>query len=371
MSRWSLEGYFDDSTAVQKVPIEDFPFCIGRIGTRGLSIKQNDVSRHHAEIVERNNQLYIKDLDSTNGTFVNNHKVDAETHITGNDVLHFAHIESRLIDQGKAFSEHTSETKLMSTGLSNRIPLGANDLKAMIESASIEVVFQSIVDATDQVVGYEVLGRGNYPSLARGPGELFRIAESIGLEIELSELFRSTGLKKFAQTNSDKYITVNMHPNELRDPNRLLAGLEKAVSPYPHMKVILELHEQAVTNLLSLQKLVGKLSKLDISIAYDDFGAGQTRLVELSSVPPEIVKFDIELIRDIDKVTTKRQDMLRTLVAMVHDMGVNALAEGVSREGEAVLVKKLGFDLIQGFRYGQPLTYRELEAVTPNMLGTV
>jgi len=362
MSRWYLEGYFDNEKNLQRVTVGEFPFYIGRDSHIGLTINQNDVSRQHAEIFEENNQLYIKDLSSTNGTFINHHKIHDISPITSNDVIHFAHIESRLIDQGEGCIEDGSETRITSSSCSSRIPLGANDLTNMITNAKVEMVFQAVVNKTDQVVGYEILGRGNSPTLPKSPGELFRIAESIGLEIELSELFRTVGLQQAVASSTNKFILVNMHPAELEDTERLLSGLKNIKQAHLPFRVILEIHEQAVSNLNSVQKLSKELEQLHIGIAYDDFGAGQARLVELSDAPPDIVKFDIQLIQDIDLASPKRIKMLKILVAMVHHMGVKALAEGVSRKEEARVIKELGFDLIQGFYYGQPLTYQELTA---------
>lgn len=360
MTRWYLEGYFDGSKTLRKVPIEEFPFTIGRAEQLGLTIDEQDVSRRHAELFKKNGQLYIRDLGSTNGTFVNHHKISKETPINGDDVIHFAHIESRLSDPGSNHVNNESETMFMSDDLPDRIPMGASDLKAMIEQKMIKCVFQPVVDMNDAVVAFEILGRGAHPGLPKGPIELFRIAESVGLEIELSELFRSEGLKQ-AATYNNKPILVNMHPKELEEPGRLLAELERVAHEPHQFRILLEIHEQAVTDLAAMQMLSSELDKLHMGIAYDDFGAGQTRLLELSAAPPEIVKFDIELIRDIDKVDLKRQQMLKMLVAMVHHMGVKALAEGVSREGEANVIKAMGFDLIQGFYYGQPLSSLELK----------
>jgi len=362
MTRWFLEGYFDDSNTLRAVPIEAFPFCIGRGDEADLTIRQNDVSRRHAELFETDEQLYLRDLGSTNGTFVNHKKITTDTPIVGDDVIHFAHIESRLSDQGAFAIGDNEETVLMQDQRSNRIPLGASELKELIDRQLIEVVFQPVVDADERVVGYEILGRGCHAALPRSPGELFRIAESIGLEVELSELFRSTGLRVAIENQLGKFILVNMHPSEIEHPKRLIDGLENARVQPDAFRIVLEIHEQAVTNLASLQSLADELAKLDVGIAYDDFGAGQARLIELSGAPPEIVKFDIELIRDIDTAPQQRQKMLKILVSMVHHMGVKALAEGVSHEGEANFIKTIGFDLIQGYHFGKPMRAGELKS---------
>ena len=74
------------------------------------------------------------------------------------------------------------------------------------------------------------------------------------------------------------------------------------------------------------------LKRLDIKLAYDDFGVGQSRLNELAEVAPDYVKFDMSLIRGIDSATPQRQQVLAALVQMVHNLGITSLAEGVETD---------------------------------------
>jgi EAL domain-containing protein (putative c-di-GMP-specific phosphodiesterase class I) len=103
-----------------------------------------------------------------------------------------------------------------------------------------------------------------------------------------------------------------------------------------------------------MRKLKSILRDLDIGLAYDDFGAGPARLVEIVEVPPDYLKFDMQLIKDIDQATASRQQMLQALVKMMHDLGITTIAECIESEAEGVACQQLGFDLGQGFFYGKP-----------------
>ena len=96
------------------------------------------------------------------------------------------------------------------------------------------------------------------------------------------------------------------------------------------------------------------LNDLEIGLAFDDFGSGQARLAELVESRPDYVKFDISLIRAIDAAEESRRRMLRSLVEMVRDLNIRALAEGVETEQEADACKEIGFDLAQGYHFGRP-----------------
>ena len=92
----------------------------------------------------------------------------------------------------------------------------------------------------------------------------------------------------------------------------------------------------------------------DMPLAYDDFGAGQARLLELVDASPDYLKFDIALIRNIDKASATKLQLLQALHDLADDLEIITLAEGVSRAGEARVCRAVGFDLVQGFFYHRP-----------------
>jgi EAL domain-containing protein (putative c-di-GMP-specific phosphodiesterase class I) len=121
----------------------------------------------------------------------------------------------------------------------------------------------------------------------------------------------------------------------------------------------LEIHETAVTDPVKMAEMRAHLAALKISLAYDDFGSGQSRLNELIESPPDYLKFDMSLIRDIDSATPQRQQILATLVQMVRSLGIVPLAEGVETEGESATCLQMGFELGQGYLYGKPSAARK------------
>ena len=131
---------------------------------------------------------------------------------------------------------------------------------------------------------------------------------------------------------------------------------------WPDQALTLEIHESAVTKGAGLAELQSLLKRLDIKLAYDDFGVGQSRLNDLAEVAPDYVKFDMSLIRDIDSATPQRQQVVATLVQMVHNLGITSLAEGVETAGEDETCRQMGFDLGQGYLYGRPAPPRDFRS---------
>ena len=130
--------------------------------------------------------------------------------------------------------------------------------------------------------------------------------------------------------------------------------LRELRADFPDLSVVLEIHESGVTSTRYLAKLRDTLNELGMQLAYDDFGAGQARLMELVEVPPDVLKFDIKLIQGLPTASPQRLTTVGSLVQLVRELGVVPLAEGVETEEEAAVCRELGFDLAQGFLYGRP-----------------
>jgi EAL domain-containing protein (putative c-di-GMP-specific phosphodiesterase class I) len=220
--------------------------------------------------------------------------------------------------------------------------------------------FQPIVAFPDlSVVGYEVLGRSRYCGL-ESPRNMFQAASQLSQESELSELLRMIGAENSKQIPGSPTLFLNTHPVELVT-SHLLASLDNLRELHPDRDIVLEVHEAAVTDNQTMAALRRRLTELDMRLAYDDFGAGETRLVQLANVSPDYVKFDMHMIRDIHRASPRQQQLLSTLVKMVGEFGIASLAEGVESSEEHAVCRDIGFDFGQGYFYGKPQL--------PNLLG--
>ena len=97
-----------------------------------------------------------------------------------------------------------------------------------------------------------------------------------------------------------------------------------------------------------------------MGLAYDDFGAGQARLLELAEVPPHYLKFDMSFVRGIHEAGPRRRHLLTSLVSVARDLLVYTVAEGVESKEEAEVCMRIGFTHAQGFHFGRPRPVEEL-----------
>lgn len=354
---WYLEGALADGSRLQRVAISTLPFRIGRHPEAGLCIPSSSISKFHAEIYHDGSSLRIRDLGSTNGTFVNHRRAEGDLPLKAEDIVHFAYLMFRVGYQRPATADSVmlEGTVTVEEHFAEQLIQGPAELQQLLlDKRAVVPHFHPIVKiSTGAVVGYEVLGRGNLVGLPVAPIELFQLASEVGLEEELSRLFRREGLRVGQTLPGSPILFVNTHPAEGGRPG-LIESLRELRRENPHFPLTLEVHEGAVTDLAVMRELRAELDDLGIALAYDDFGAGQARLVELVEVPPDYLKFDMALVRDIHLAPKQKQQMVQALVKMVLDLGIAPLAEGIECKQEADVFADFGVDLAQGHLYALP-----------------
>jgi EAL domain-containing protein (putative c-di-GMP-specific phosphodiesterase class I) len=351
-----LEHYPEPGGVAHSVPLDRIPFRIGRCATADYTLYSRQVSKEHAEIGRTASEYLIRDLGSTNGTFVNGQRVDSAILLDG-DIIHVAHKEFRFTYQ-VAEAKPAPDNLLTDTGASH-VPFSVihdgEHLRELLIQHSVSIVFQPILNLeSGEVLGYEALGRGEHEELSPSPCDLFRLAEHCKLAPELSRLFRLVATEDAARLPEGALVFFNVHPSEMAKDSLVssLSGIPAAFRTRGRM--ILEIHEDFVADMATMRQLRNQLKALDIGLAYDDFGAGQARLRELTEAPPDFIKLDMSLIRGIDRAKA-RQELIQVFSRISGDLGVQLIAEGLETREEADVCRRLGCAFGQGFLLGRPL----------------
>ena len=347
--QWFLTGQIDETQPNRQYPIHSLPFSIGRQSDSSLHLPVGCISKAHAEIfMSEDGRMMLRELGSTNGTFVNGKQLTGEIEIHANDLIHFAAIVFRVgVIQERVTQHVTIQEDVCDQALA------MIQFERLISDGGLYPHFQPIVNLEDQSrIGYEVLGRSRLFGL-QSPHEMFHAASLLNLEAQLSEAFRLRGVEIGIAFGSHANLFVNTHPKEL-DRAEFYESLQVVRQAAPEQKITLEIHEGASTNMTMMRELCVVLKDLDIQLAFDDFGVGRARLVELGEVRPDYLKFDMDLTRNIEHASAKRQELVALFATLVNNLGIQTLAEGVeTRECHEILVQ-MGFQLGQGFYYGRP-----------------
>ncbi len=359
-TKWYLESASHTGTK-WIVPIETLPFTIGRDKACNLTLQSKWVSRHHAQIHLSGSMLWIRDLGSINGTLLNHKRIKEAELIEVGDILHFGDSEFCLKGGESVRTALTAETVAFDS-LEEQIGLTSYEpqLQKLLRERAVVPHFQPILKLPDiSVVGYEILGRIRGSELPPSPVELFDIAAQLGRASELSALFREEGVRVGKRLAGFPQLFVNTHPLEIHQMDDLEQSLRRIRKRAQSNPIILEINEKAVTHSEQMKQLRSILTDLNIGLAYDDFGVGQIRLVELAKFPPDFLKFDISIIRNIHIAPNRLHQMVVTFIHAAHDLGIATLAEGIECQEESKTCKQLGFQYGQGYLYSRPLTISE------------
>ena len=281
VGQWFLSGQIDETQPNRQYAVHSFPFSIGRRSDSSLHLPVGCISKNHAEILENDQgALVLRELGSTNGTFVNGEQVKGEIEVKENDLIHFAALVFRVgLKQEMVTQQHTIQEDVCDQALA------MIQFERLISDGGLYPHFQPLVKLEDQSrIGYEVLGRSRLFGL-QSPHEMFHAASQLNLEAQLSEAFRLRGVEIGTAFGSGSNLFVNTHPKEL-DRAEFYDSLKQVREAAPEQKITLEIHEGASTNMTMMRELCAVLDDLEIMLAFDDFGVGRARLVELGEVRP-------------------------------------------------------------------------------------
>jgi len=358
---WWLERIAADGSALA-VPVQAVPFGIGRDEENGLVLVASGVSRRHASLAldPGSGQLVLSDLGSTNGSYVNRAKVETSCLLDEGDIVHIGSAEFRIrrADATRDSilpAEERTVVAALGTPLSEQFVANEPQFLALLGGEGLSAAVQPIVNAGDgRVVAYELLGRCLHPDLPGSPMHLFSLATRLGRAAELSLALRNHGVAAVASKLRGATLFVNAHPTETALPE-FVPGIARLVREHPGIELVIEIHETAVVETSRMRELADRLADIGVRFAYDDFGAGQARLNELSEAPPHFVKFDMALVHGLANAGVRKQRLIGDLVRLVIDLGSIALAEGIEEEADAELCRQMGFRLMQGYLFGRPV----------------
>ncbi len=251
----------------------------------------------------------------------------------------------------------------------DRLSIESN-LRRALERDEITILYQPIVRLEDRAVaGFEALARWNHPKLGRlSPAEFITIAEETGLIIELglSVLERAarqlSSWQRTLRHRESLFCSVNVSSRQLLRHD-LIADLRTVMARLPLTRgtLKLELTESVVMeNPEHAAQMLQRIHELGAGLALDDFGTGYSSLSYLQRFPFDTIKIDQSFVRTTAKGT--RPVILRSIIALAHDLGMDVVAEGAETDSDAVELSQLGCEYAQGFAFGEPMTAERARA---------
>lgn len=232
--------------------------------------------------------------------------------------------------------------------------------------AQYQLYFQPLLACDQQVLPcVEALIRWHSPVLGWvSPAEFIPLAEQQGVIQPITTWVIQTAtatLARWAEQDLELSVAVNVSARDVEQGyllELLLTELERYGLGVD--KVVIE-----VTETMSFQSpekarhAVQALRAAGFRVALDDFGSGHADLRQLGTLPINRLKIDRSWVQSAHK-QAHWQRLLRGVVSMAHELGLDVVAEGVDNAQTCLVLEECGCDYLQGYYLASPLSERSL-----------
>jgi diguanylate cyclase (GGDEF)-like protein/PAS domain S-box-containing protein len=233
-------------------------------------------------------------------------------------------------------------------------------LRRAIERNELRLHYQPLVAAADRrPVGLEALLRWRYRRAGSvSPPEILAIAEQGEFGAELTRWVLRTALREsrawLHNGFGDLFLCLNLSEDELANP-ALGDMIAEAVSRSGTAASALQF-ELCTGSLRRHAEPLAALRATGAIIALDGFGSDPISLPQLARAPIDALKIARSLVESLGESDGGEGDAAaEAIVGMGNRLGLRVTAEGVETEAQALRLRDMGCDMIQGFHVGRPL----------------
>lgn len=236
-----------------------------------------------------------------------------------------------------------------------------NDVMEEIREGNFRMFLQPKVNIyTNKTVGAEGLIRLYHPEKGYIPPAKFIPLLEKQNEVHLIDLFilgRAFQFQKAARDAGKEIvpISVNFSKNTLMYP-KLMDYIKEQCNMYgmPERMIRIEITE-TISNMdhMEVNNIARALHTMGFSISMDDFGTQYSNMAVLTQFDFDTVKIDRSMILNIVH-DEKNRLILKHTIAMLKELGMEIIIEGVETEEQVAVLAELGCDTVQGFFFGKP-----------------
>ena len=244
------------------------------------------------------------------------------------------------------------------------------DLRHAIERNEFEVFYQPLITLeSGRITELEALLRWRHPE--RGivpPLDFIPLAEETGLIVPIGSWVLAESCRQMRHwqlrfpRESPLALSVNLSVKQFTQPHfvRHVADTLRASGLDPSC-LKLEITESfAIEDADLTRSMLEELRGLGTRIYLDDFGTGYSSLGYLHRLPLDAIKIDRSFVMRMEAGPTHLQ-LVDTVRALAHNIGVAAVAEGVETESQLRTLRSLGCESAQGFLFSKPLPPADVE----------
>ncbi len=246
------------------------------------------------------------------------------------------------------------------------------DLRGAIERNEFQLYYQPILSLkTGHLTGFEALLRWQHPT--RGlilPNQFISIAEETGLIVRIGEWVLREACRQTLEWQTrlamdpPLTISVNLSARQFSESDfipQIARILKETGLDAGNLK--LEITESVIVDDAgSTRDKLSRLRDLGVEVQIDDFGTGYSALGYLQRLPIDALKIDRSFIGRIG-VNGNGIEIVRTILALAHDLGLKAIAEGVETSEQLTKLQDLECEYGQGYLFAKPIDSQAANAL--------
>lgn len=243
------------------------------------------------------------------------------------------------------------------------------DLREALDAELLFLAYLPGIDiTTGRVTSAEALLRWNHPQ--RGviaAHEFMPFLEKTGTIVEVgSWVLREACMQAAAWQRRGMSLELHVNLSAVQlGAERLLGDLKESLntSRLDPALLVLEVAESTVVHdAVDVMERLNEFKSLGVSVAMDSFGAAYGALSQLKHLPLDILEFDRSLVADLGTDDSVRA-LLRTLVQIADNLGLQTLAIGVETEVQLSELRKVGCSGALGHLYSEPVDAKAFDAI--------
>jgi EAL domain-containing protein (putative c-di-GMP-specific phosphodiesterase class I) len=218
------------------------------------------------------------------------------------------------------------------------------------------MAFQPIVDVShNKIWGYEALVRGAQGQSAMSI--LSQVTQDTLYKFDQACRVRAIEIAgKLMSADTKTRLSINFMPNAVYEPAACIrASLEAAsrVGLAPERLMFEFTENEHITETAHINRIISEYRRQGFMTALDDFGSGYAGLNLLANLQPDLIKIDMELIRNID-TDRVRQVIVAGILSITRALDIQVIAEGIETEAELMTLRGAGISLFQGYYFAKP-----------------
>ena len=298
-----LEHFSAKGGPPEKTVIEKSPFLIGRGESTDLQVVSYGVSREHAALVREGHTTRIRDLGSTNGTFVNGRRIK-EVNLCDGDMVRVADVEFAFYC-GESQSRHAVVTQVLAADAGADFGESSGDL-----CRAVRCLHETLVDGCvhgrltpivglrkAQLAGYQIADEDVSPASAAHDSSLPPIPGRVAAR--LRHLRRMRGIEQAAAKSGDLFILVNVQSGEVASGRLFdLANMYCGLLPDP-ARLVVSVPCVAAEEVAETLLPGSKIRELGVAVALSDFGGRDVGRTLMAEIRPDFVKIAASVVAGI------------------------------------------------------------------------